>query len=274
MYIYWLENQRRCGPATVPDVLSKLHLGELTWDTPGWHSGCQEWLPLRCLPALADFAELGTPPTKTEEEPPQPKPKLHEASLPVQPVRLPTPMARFAARVMDCTIYATMVLGVAYALGLPFHPYLLPGHPLFWVGMPVLEALLLRIWRTTPGKRWVGIRVTCAGGAGYLTMLGRSLCVFVFGMGCMLPLFMPIMCFFSYINVRRRGLARWDTLSGVIPVALPTAGLATVVFMIPFILLCMHLCSYFVFPWLPDMIQLMQEQNPQAAEFIQRLMGN
>ncbi len=274
MYIYWLENQRRCGPATVPDVLSKIHLGELTWDTLGWHSGCQEWLPLRCLPALADFAELDPPQMDKGEEERQPQPVLREAPIPVQPVRLPTPMVRFAARVTDCTIYATLVLGVAYALGLQFHPYLLPGHPLFWVGMPVLEALLLRIWRTTPGKRWMGIKVTCASKAGYLTMLGRSLCVFVFGMGCMLPLLMLIMCFFSYRNVRRCGLARWDTLSGVIPVALPTTTPAMVFLMVPFILLCMQLCSYFVFPWLPDMIQLMQEQNPQAAEFIQRLMGN
>ncbi len=270
MYIYWLEKQQRCGPATVPDVLSKIRTGELTWETLGWHSGCGGWQPLRCLPALADFARLDA----SEEVKQKEEPVVGEGKLRVRPVRLPTPMARFTARVMDCTIYATLVLGVVHALGLPFHPYLLPGHPLFWVGMPVLEAMLLRIWRTTPGKRWMGIRMTCVNRAGYWTMLGRSLYVFVFGMGCMLPLLMLIMCFFSYLSVRQRGLARWDTLSGIIPVALSTASPAMILLMIPFFLLCMHLCSYFMLPWLPDMMQLMQEQNPQAVELIQWLMGN
>ncbi len=272
MYIYWLEKQQRCGPATVPDVLSKIRLGELTWETLGWHSGCGEWQPLRLLPALADFAKLDASPEETEES--EEESKDGEGELHVRSVRLPALMARFTARVTDCAIYATLALGVVHAFGLPFHPYLLPGHPLFWVGMPVLEAMLLRIWRTTPGKRWMGIRMACMNRAGFLTMLGRSLYVFVFGMGCMLPLLMPIMWFFSYLNVRRRGLARWDILCRVIPVAFSPVRPGMVFLLIPFFLLCMQLCSYFMLPWLPDMMQLMQEQNPQAAEFIQLLMSS
>ena len=56
MDIYWIQDKRKCGPATVPDILSKIQAGELTKQTRGWHKGCgSEWLPLEELPALADF---------------------------------------------------------------------------------------------------------------------------------------------------------------------------------------------------------------------------
>ncbi|MBQ9835074.1 MAG: DUF4339 domain-containing protein [Akkermansia sp.] len=55
MDIYWIENGKRKGPVTVPDIISLVQMGELTPDTQGWHAGCAAWMPLRELPALADF---------------------------------------------------------------------------------------------------------------------------------------------------------------------------------------------------------------------------
>ncbi len=55
MDIYWIKDKSQCGPSTVPDVISLLQMGELTPETLGWHAGCKKWLPLRELPALADF---------------------------------------------------------------------------------------------------------------------------------------------------------------------------------------------------------------------------
>ena len=66
MDIYWIADKRQCGPATVPDVLSLVQMGELSPDTRGWHAGCENWMPLRELPALADFM-------KEKEEEPQPQ---------------------------------------------------------------------------------------------------------------------------------------------------------------------------------------------------------
>ncbi|HIX20727.1 MAG TPA: DUF4339 domain-containing protein, partial [Candidatus Akkermansia intestinigallinarum] len=55
MDIYWIKDKRRCGPATVPDVISLVQMGEISPDTKGWHAGCKQWMPLRELPALSDF---------------------------------------------------------------------------------------------------------------------------------------------------------------------------------------------------------------------------
>lgn len=55
MDIYWIKDKHRCGPATVPDVISLVQMGEISPDTKGWHAGCKQWMPLRELPALSDF---------------------------------------------------------------------------------------------------------------------------------------------------------------------------------------------------------------------------
>ena len=72
MDIYWIADKKQCGPATVPDVLSLVQMGELTPDTRGWHAGCEKWMPLRELPALADFLEEKPEPEPAEELPPVP----------------------------------------------------------------------------------------------------------------------------------------------------------------------------------------------------------
>ena len=73
MDIYWIADKRQCGPATVPDVLSLVQMGELSPDTRGWHAGCENWMPLRELPALADFLkEKEEEPQQQEELPPVP----------------------------------------------------------------------------------------------------------------------------------------------------------------------------------------------------------
>lgn len=275
MDIYWLDKQKRCGPATVPDVLSMIRLGDLHWDTLGWHSGCREWAPLHCLPALADFAEEGKASRKSEKaELTQPTVQQDEAAVSPSElsVYLPSPVTRFVARVIDCIIYATLALGALYAFGVPYRPYLLPGHPVFWLGMPVVEAVLLRIWGTTPGKRWMGIALTQAGQRGLAAMLGRSLCVHVFGMGCMVPFLMLITLPLSYFRVRRFKIARWDILIGAIPVSSSSVTPAIFIVVIPFILICMQLCSCFLLPWLPDMLQQMEEQNPQALQMMMQLL--
>lgn len=67
--IYWIRDKKRCGPATVPDVISLVQMGELTRSTLGWHSGCDKWMPLEKLPALADFlGDLESSPSDVEAE--------------------------------------------------------------------------------------------------------------------------------------------------------------------------------------------------------------
>lgn len=57
MDIYWVKDKQRCGPTTVPDIVSRVQLGEIDAGTKGWHVGCENWVPLKELPALKDFLE-------------------------------------------------------------------------------------------------------------------------------------------------------------------------------------------------------------------------
>ena len=68
MDIYWIRDKKRCGPATVPDVISLVQMGELTRDTLGWHSGCEKWMSLEKLPALSDFLDDLEPRNRAGEQ--------------------------------------------------------------------------------------------------------------------------------------------------------------------------------------------------------------
>ena len=279
MYIYWLDKQERRGPVTVPDVLSMIRLEELSWDTLGWHSGCSGWMPLRELPALSGFAPTST---QLPEESPLPSSRDESSSASsteggttrparrhiVLPVGLPVPFARAVARATDCVLYATLLLGIIFLLEIPYKRVLLPGYPLFWILMPVLEAICISIWHTTPGKRWLGIAFVQGEKINFLSALGRSFYVFVFGMGCMIPLFMIMTLPLSYFDTKRRGLARWDLMGSPIPVVVAKLPFGIIFLVIPFILLCLQLCSYFMLPWLPDMLTDLQNQDPEVLNFL------
>ncbi len=92
MDIYWIKDKKQCGPATVPDVISRLQIGELTEDSLGWHAGCQSWLPLRELPALADFLHKPAD-SGTGEEETVPVTDAPPAETPNAPATSPTATA-------------------------------------------------------------------------------------------------------------------------------------------------------------------------------------
>ena len=57
MRIYWIEDKKKHGPISVPEVISRVQMGELSPTTKAWHKGCEQWMPLKDLPALAGSAE-------------------------------------------------------------------------------------------------------------------------------------------------------------------------------------------------------------------------
>ncbi len=274
MQIYWQEDGKRRGPATVPDVLSLIRLGELRWDTPGWHAGCQGWRPLCELPALVDFAPTQTPPDGAREESKEPVPE--DAETKEQPtvvrVALPSPHQRFFARIIDCSIYAVLVLGVMYAFGVPYHQFALPGSPLFWLPFPLVEALMLRYFGGTPGKLWMRIRVLNVRKLRFLILLGRSIHIFIFGMGMMVPLFMFVTLTFSYFDVRRVGISWWDRRTGAVLASVSHNPFAYVLSAVIFVFLCAQMCCFFLSPWLPDMLEQLRQEDPQLIEYIRDML--
>lgn len=273
MQIYWIDKQQRCGPASVPDVLAKVQLGELSPDTQGWHRGCEGWRPLRELPALVDFLgteqELTEPDTPqaaddspAQEDEPQPEPAVIRLVL-------PRVIHRLLARVIDTALYATVAMGIMYLLRVPYNPYFQPGSPIFWLPMLAVEAYMLHRWHTTPGKRWLGIRLqSIRQPFTYGAALLRSMLVFVLGMGCMNLLLGLIMLAFSYVRVTRRGATLWDMRTATLPILTSPPTALRIVGILVFLLLAMNMCSLFMQPWLPDMINELQEQSPDAARVL------
>lgn len=211
MDIYWIRDKKRCGPSTVPDIISLVQMGELTRDTLGWHKGCEKWIPLYQLPALADFLdELQdcSRPDTTEEDAFDPssdsEPQLSEGLPPLPPkntlpapppgadrdapirpaneqgeappiiakrVYLPSPGARFLARCVDYSLYLSLFYMTIYAMGIEFDRMLTPDSYLVWLPCIIIEGIYLSHLNTTPGKALMGIRMSVFGDVEHISVL-------------------------------------------------------------------------------------------------------
>ncbi len=294
MDIYWIQDKQRRGPSTVPDVISLLQTGELTPDTPGWHKGCSAWVPLRELPALADFINKPEPETASEPTapaepesaplPPPPARKM-DSSTPadrvmeeVAPQRtyLPSPVARLLARLVDCTLYAVLYGAIVFLQGLPYNASLiLSVNPLLWLPMLFLEAWMLSTWGTTPGKALMGIRLTTFGDVtrlSYLRALLRTTMAFTLGLGLMMPQLLPLMLALEYWMLRRRGITPWDARSSTLPTQqnppMPSRYVLAVI--------SLYVGSVVFFscmkPWMPGMIDDIARTQPELAERLRQFM--
>lgn len=284
MQIYWIEKQKRRGPVSVADVLSLIELGELSADTQAWHAGCKGWMPLKCLPALQEYfrdtsekvpdePRDATAPSNASplpEAPPDSSPSPEKATTVPITAFLVGFFPRLVARLLDCVLYATMVLGILYSFHAPFSPYFLPGNPLFWLPFVVLESIFAYTVHTTPGKFWLGIALfPISGKVSYSQCLCRSLLAFSLGMGFMIPIILLVSLPLCVWSIRRSKLTFWDARSGIAPFSPHPSFSPLRIFSIGFTLfLCLQLCSLFLEPWIPDMLRDLATQNPDAANWL------
>ena len=303
MDIYWIDKERkRCGPATVPDMISKVRTGELSAETLGWHAGAVGWVPLKDLPALTDFLTERAPKHITYD-PNDPMPELDDRDAPptldtaeAEPLReedmpqgverlyLPSPGVRLMARLVDMALYTVLAYLVFYMRGVPFNLNLLPGSPMFWLGMLVLEPLLLSTWGTTPGKALFRLRVRMMGAPGqggnvvvklgYWRAFARTLLVFVLGLGMMLSILPVFTMLLSRWQLRRQGITVWDIRTGAVqdctpPV--PSAGMRTFMAVIV-MFICLQCTSVLMQPWIPDMVDTIYQQNPELGNRLRALL--
>lgn len=296
MDIYWIENGKRKGPVTVPDIISLVQMGELTPDTQGWHAGCAAWMPLRELPALADFLgnlENRSKAAKQEDTTPAEREQNLPAGLPpIRPTGTPqneadatsprivevfpaTASARLMARLVDSALYAAAALGVAYSLGLEYSSYYTPSAPAFWLPMVVLEALFLSRLGTTPGKWLMGIRLASLLGSPRISFgraLLRSALVFFLGTGLMMFPVGLVMMLFSYWSLRSRGICLWDARATTLPVQPAKSGAGRFAGAAITIYLALTAAGLFMQPWIPTMLDEVEKQSPDAARQLRELM--
>lgn len=295
MDIYWVKDGKRQGPATVPDVISLVHLGELSADTLGWHTGCKAWVPLRELPALADFltepkpeetepADAPAPEAETEELPPVPPAAEADtpaaappADLPQGAARvwLPTPSTRMLARAVDVMLYMGLVYSAVYVQQLPYSPNMMPSSPYFWLGFIATEAVLLSFFGTTPGKSFFRIRIVAFSEGkeeplGLLRSLGRALMVFVGGMGMMCSFLPVLMGGFSWWMLKKHHITYWDARMSTFPAQLRPTGLGHMLLSVLVIFFCLEVTGLCLQPWMPAVLEEVQSQSPEAAQALHR----
>ena len=284
MDIYWIADKKKCGPATVPDVISLVQMGELTPDTKGWHAGCEHWMPLRELPALVDFLQE-KPAAEPEQEPgpevppvpaAEPVAENRPAGVPENAVRvyLPSPAARMLARFVDMALYMALVFGVIYVRQIPFAPSLLPSSPLVWAGFVLLEAGLLSYLGTTPGKALLGIQVRCVGEGemSFGRSLSRSCLVFIGGVGMMVSLLPLFMMGYSWWTLRSRGITMWDARCSTLPLMLKTLSPVRMFLAVVVIFACFNITCVCMQPWLEPMVSAIEQDSPEAGQWMRSMM--
>lgn len=294
MDIYWIEDKKRKGPVTVPDIIARIQMGELEATTPAWHKGCSAWMPLRDLPAMADFRalfEVPLPQQNTEEENEPTEDKIGELltptdketiqrtqeekaqlpPIPVQMVKTAPIFSRFLARMTDYAIYATVTMGIIYLLKLQFNELLLPTNPIFWIPALLVEALLLSKYGNTPGKWLMGIKIQPLQHnmqrLSFPYALSRSFGVFIFGVGCFIHLLPIIMLTVAAINCNKGSLSLWDRRANTLPISVPYKT-PSIFICIAIIFMAIQAVSYFMIPWLPAMLEQVKENAPWVMEYL------
>lgn len=277
MNIYWIQNNRKCGPATVPDLLSLVKTDELTPDTLGWHAGCEGWKPLRELPALADFLRAPEPELPPIPEAGEATEEESAAAATVQTVYMPAPSCRLMARLIDVALFLLLVYAVMYFRKVPFSPDLMPSNLLLWLGFVALEALLLTVVGTTPGKAFFGIRLSSIETGqptipGFGRALQRSILVFIGGMGMMAPILPLLMGTWSWWQLRKHGITFWDARTGMVPTLKTPVGLGRMLIGLAVVIMVLDLVSVCMQPWMPDMVSFISSQSPEMGKMLQQML--
>lgn len=243
MEFYLSIDGEKKGPFSLLKVRSLLEEKTITPETLAWHKDQVRWLPISKIPALESMVEAAqreakAPETKAVEIPEVTKqPTLapgsrskEEAPRFVQQVR---PFARFWARMFDCLLVMTVVyffvdtsflkpkedetmgnwlIRYQEQIGTPEARAIATTIVRAFLGWHFLEAAMLCIWGTTPGKALFGIRVSSLKGerASPLCCVGRSLYVYIMGVGFYLFPFILIGMIFSFFRLMATGHSLWD----------------------------------------------------------------
>lgn len=251
--------QERIGPLSSYSLKEQLESGEISGDDLGWFRGMSEWIPLREIESLklmiqqvesarseavpesqSDEGETSPPPI------PQSDPRQEEfakklAEIEQNATRV-NPFRRGFARMFDYCFLGLVMIAIFQPMeadptlswseqwqksmefnqseaGRDFQIYYLVAM-LAWAP---IEALLLSMFGTTPGKAIFGLYVQVKDSGtrdkrgilpDFFPALGRSLGVWLIGYGAGLPLFTMVTMTFGFFQLMTKGSVLWDRKYG------------------------------------------------------------
>ncbi len=201
MKIWILKNSEHSEPHEIFTIRELISEGEINADTPAWYEGIPEWVTLKDVPSLSGLF-------LSEQDD-------YNDSTDTAGIPIPTPLhpvQRFFARFFDIFLYRLVVVWIQLLNDInPLTPFETPLEGVKYA-LPyiVLDAILMHIWGTTPGKILLGVKVSTV--SGHRLSIGasllRSLRIWVLGFGMFFLWFISLPI--SYFMAKRLGKFVWD----------------------------------------------------------------
>jgi uncharacterized RDD family membrane protein YckC len=252
MEIWIVEEGEKRGPFETYQIRDRIEAGKLSGDELAWHKDQSDWVKLREMDAFrSEFGE-------SWEE-------LHRVLPPPLPSE-PFPFLRFFARWFDVSLYLLLVFSLMRFTGHNLFEAVFEAAGcsflyLYFLPFVFLEAAILHLTKTTPGKFLLGLRVVTPEERA-LSLQGalvRSLRAYIVGLGLMVHPFLTGICHVYCIwYLMRFNEAPWDTVMKtrvrvVGPLFLPVL-LFTVFFIVILVLLVLVLKPTFI-----QMLEMVRE---------------
>jgi uncharacterized RDD family membrane protein YckC len=209
-YMYWFyrKDGKQVGPIPSKKMRELLDSGELGPEELIWNESLPEWTPAS---NVESFTQRPAFPLSSSSASGTANGNKTQRSQ----VR---PVVRFFARFIDINLWsflAVFVLGIVFPQIL-YVPVLAGMASLFlWT---FIEAFLLFVWGTTPGKWLLGIALQDSQGQrpSFSAALRRSFLVWWRGLGIGFPLAPFVTCILSYRNLKKKGESSWDHDCGLV----------------------------------------------------------
>jgi uncharacterized RDD family membrane protein YckC len=185
---WYVRNEEKIGPVSTSDLKSLLQRESIGTTTMVWQEGMDAWLPIGDVPALVSIKQAVPPPIPQQVESEQ-----------VLAMPLATRWPRFLARIFDLwwegmllSLLAGLVIG-RYSAAFLEWIYKPGSTQLFGVLLIpfslTLDAVVYALFRNTPGKALLGLRVTNLRGQrlSLTQYLRRNMGIWVAGLGFGVP---------------------------------------------------------------------------------------
>jgi uncharacterized RDD family membrane protein YckC len=200
------ENRPR-GPFTEDELVARINRGEIHRDTLVWAEHMDDWAPAGSVGELSRHF-------------PHPGEEVEVTLAPHEVlVSQVQPWARFFARCLDYLTFNFVIIVIAIftVINLAEFPGTTPVElyvfamvmSFLWI---FIEAILLSVYGTTPGKYIFGIRVVGKRGKklSFGAAFKRALLVWVKGVGLALPVVNIITAVLGYRQLERKHVTSWD----------------------------------------------------------------
>ncbi len=242
MKIWILKNGERSGPHETFSIRERISEGELDADTPAWYEGIPEWVTLEDVPSLHGlFTHQHEEVSEQEIIEETAEATIIHAPQPLHPVQ------RFFARFFDIFVYRLIIAWIQLLSGI--NPLLPPDTPMAGVMLVlpyvIIDAIMMHIWGTTPGKTLLGIRVTTAEGnkLSIGASLLRSLRVWILGFGMFFIWFISLPI--SFLIAKKFGKFVWDVPKNYQISAKPLVTSRVVIYVFILLILSSIVSSFF-----------------------------